>query len=76
MHRDLNPAHILFAEDELFSPIRLIGFDRAVKIKKGDSLKEELGTLYYMAPEVLNGRYNEKCDIWSIGVILYVMIAG
>ena len=39
-------------------------------------LTEKLGTPYYIAPEVLNQKYNEKCDIWSIGVITYMLLSG
>lgn len=38
--------------------------------------RAKVGTSYYMAPEVINGCYNMKCDIWSLGVILYVALQG
>ena len=39
-------------------------------------LKEKIGTPYYIAPEVITKKYNEKCDIWSIGVIFYILLTG
>ena len=39
-------------------------------------MREPFGTPYYMAPEVIRGIYTKKCDVWSVGIILYIMIIG
>lgn len=78
VHRDLKPENILLEPDMDFNKMKIIDFGTAVpydqKGKRG--LKEVLGTPFYIAPEVLAGNYNEKCDIWSIGVITYMVLSG
>ena len=58
--------------------MKVIDFGTAIPFdKQGKNvLTEKLGTPYYIAPEVLAKKYNEKCDIWSIGVITYMLLCG
>jgi calcium-dependent protein kinase len=78
-HRDLKPENIMFenkssSKDPL---IKVIDFGLA-KYFKSDvaSMNSRTGTPYYMAPEVLEGNYNESCDMWSLGVITYCLLCG
>jgi len=54
--------------------VKIIDFGISVKIKPDTVLTSRVGTPYYIAPEVLLRRYNTKCDIWSLGVVLYMII--
>ena len=76
-HRDLKPENILFSTISEDSQVKLIDFGLS-KVFDGDNntMKGTVGTTFYMAPEVINGKYDEKCDIWSCGVILYIMLCG
>ena len=56
--------------------IKLIDFGTAKSFEKGEKLTKFIGTSYYIAPEVLAENYDEKCDIWSAGVILYILFCG
>ncbi|KAL7539789.1 hypothetical protein ACHAXR_009604 [Thalassiosira sp. AJA248-18] len=78
VHRDLKPENILFAEkDNDESPIKLIDFGLSIRhTSTCQPLRNAVGTVYYMAPEVLNGAYDRSCDLWSIGAICYVMLSG
>ena len=76
-HRDLKPENILFSTLADDSTLKLIDFGLS-KVFDGDknTMKGAVGTTFYMAPEVITGQYDEKCDIWSCGVILYIMLCG
>ena len=73
VHRDLKPENLLLTSNR--KSIKVIDFG-ASTIMHEKFLNKKYGTSYYVAPEVLRGIYNEKCDIWSIGVIFYIMLSG
>ena len=76
MHRDLKPQNILLENsNKLDIKIADFGFSRFFNPEKGCKL--ELGTPDFKAPELYNREnYNEKVDIWSIGVITYMLLTG
>lgn len=77
VHRDLKPENILLETNnkgDLF--IKIIDFGNSNFIEKNKKLSLKVGTPQYMAPEVINKEYNQKCDIWSCGVIMYVLLCG
>ncbi|CAD8210826.1 unnamed protein product [Paramecium octaurelia] len=76
VHRDLKPENILFVNDSSTSPLKIIDFGTSRKYDPSKKMTKKLGTPYYIAPEVLKQDYNEKCDIWSCGVILYILLCG
>ncbi|XVF54051.1 hypothetical protein PTKIN_Ptkin05aG0150400 [Pterospermum kingtungense] len=76
VHRDLKPENILLATKASSSPIKLADFGLATYIKPGQYLRGTVGSPFYIAPEVLAGGYNQAADIWSAGVILYILLSG
>ena len=77
IHRDLNPENILIIDrNELGYPrIKICDFGLSKIFEKGLKQKKVVGSLIYIAPEVLKKNYNEKCDIWSCGVIMYILLS-
>jgi calcium-dependent protein kinase len=78
-HRDLKPENILLSQNKDITNVKVADFGTAVQWdpnNKDYCFTEKVGTLIYMAPEVFMGRYNEKCDIWSCGVMMYKLYCG
>jgi len=79
VHRDLKPENFLFStNDEKTAVIKIIDFGLSrhdCDVSMG-VMNTKVGTPYYVAPEVLNREYTKSCDIWSIGVITYILLCG
>ncbi|XP_057516661.1 calcium-dependent protein kinase 10-like [Amaranthus tricolor] len=76
MHRDLKPENFLFANKKENSPLKAIDFGLSVFFRPGERFTEIVGSPYYMAPEVLRRNYGPEVDVWSAGVILYILLCG
>ncbi|GKV25738.1 hypothetical protein SLEP1_g35133 [Rubroshorea leprosula] len=76
MHRDLKPENFLFANKRETAPLKAIDFGLSVFFEPGQVFNEIVGSPYYMAPEVLKRRYGPEVDVWSAGVILYILLCG
>jgi len=77
-HRDLKPENFLFlTQDPLErNVLKIIDFGVSCVFEPCVELRDKAGTPYYTAPQVLDGRYTEACDLWSCGVIMYVLLCG
>ena len=78
VHRDLKPENLLYLKEgpELNNPLKIIDFGLSQEININKILSSKVGTAYYVSPEILQGKYSEKCDVWAAGVILYVLLSG
>ncbi|XP_016513087.2 calcium-dependent protein kinase 8 [Nicotiana tabacum] len=76
IHRDLKPENFLFGNKKETAPLKAIDFGLSVFFKPGEHFNEIVGSPYYMAPEVLKRNYGPEVDVWSAGVILYILLCG
>ncbi|XP_011094529.2 calcium-dependent protein kinase 25-like [Sesamum indicum] len=76
MHRDLKPENFLFVNEDENSPIKAIDFGLSVFFKPGETFSDVVGSPYYVAPEVLCKCYGAEADVWSAGVIVYILLCG
>lgn len=77
VHRDLKLENFLFENESSDSQLKLIDFGLSKYFEPDDKpLSDAVGTPYYVAPEVLNGEYDARCDVWSIGVITFMLLSG
>ena len=78
LHRDLKPENILIAKRDKndFPLVKICDFGTSKMFEKGTVQRKLVGSSYYIAPEVLKKHYDEKCDIWSCGVILYILLSA
>ena len=75
IHRDLKPENILIKKDEDgFYRVKICDFGTSQAFKIGDIQSKIVGSAYYIAPEVIQKKYNSKCDMWSCGVIMFVLL--
>jgi calcium-dependent protein kinase len=78
VHRDLKPENFLFLTKEPLekTPLKIIDFGLSCEFSEGQVMSTKAGTPYYVSPQVLQGRYDEACDVWSCGVIMYILLCG
>ncbi|GLT39035.1 hypothetical protein SLA2020_132430 [Shorea laevis] len=76
VHRDLKPENFLFTSKDENSALKAIDFGLSDFVKPDERLNDIVGSAYYVAPEVLHRAYSTEADVWSIGVIAYILLCG
>ncbi|XP_018437012.2 calcium-dependent protein kinase 12-like [Raphanus sativus] len=76
MHRDLKPENLLFSSCDEDASLKSTDFGLSVFFKPGATFSKLVGSPHYVAPEVLRRQYGRECDVWSAGVILYILLCG
>ncbi|KAG0490032.1 hypothetical protein HPP92_006895 [Vanilla planifolia] len=76
VHRDMKPENFLFKSNKDDSPLKATDFGLSDFIKPGKRFRDIVGSAYYVAPEVLKRKSGPESDVWSIGVITYILLCG
>ncbi|XP_057494650.1 CDPK-related kinase 5-like isoform X2 [Actinidia eriantha] len=76
VHRDLKPENFLFVSRDEHSQLKAIDFGLSDFVRPDERLNDIVGSAYYVAPEVLHRSYSTEADVWSIGVIAYILLCG
>eukprot|EP00775_Hariotina_reticulata_P005659 gene5659-5898_t len=76
IHRDLKPENFLLTDKSDGALLKATDFGLSVFFKDGQTFKDIVGSAYYVAPEVLRRHYGKEADIWSCGVMLYILLSG
>ena len=75
VHRDLKPENIVFGEKNDISSLTIIDLGVAIVLPFGQTTNEAVGTLEYISPEIFTRKpYSHKVDVWSLGIILYILL--
>ncbi|PON35854.1 Serine/threonine protein kinase [Parasponia andersonii] len=76
VHRDLKPENFLYTSKDETSKLKAIDFGLSDFVKPDEKLNDIVGSAYYVAPEVLHRAYSTEADVWSVGVIAYILLCG
>nr|VDD33092.1 unnamed protein product [Brassica oleracea] len=76
MHRDLKPENFLFSSSSEDASLKSTDLGLSIFCKPGATFTQLVGSAYYVIPEVLHRHYGRECDVWSAGVILYILLSG